>query len=114
LGVGMGALAIHAGRLRDLGPVTLPVLLGLATFVAYLLATAWYAPIGPGHRFIMTLYLPTLWILAQGGEQFRAAARSHLADVLFLAGHLTICILLSARVVSLLQHPAFERISYAF
>ena len=114
LGMVMGAFAIHAGRLREIGPVTLPVLLGFATFIAYLLATAWYAPIGPGHRFIMTLYLPTLWILAQGGEQFRAAARSQLADILFLAGHLAICISLSAGVVSLLQDAPFEKVSYAF
>jgi hypothetical protein len=89
-------------------------LLGLATFTFYVLATGWYLPTGPGHRFIMTLYLPLLWMLAQGGEQLRFAANSRSANSLFLAGHLAICALLVSRVFALLQDTQFEKISYAF
>jgi hypothetical protein len=110
----MGALAISRGRLRMVGPITLPVLLGLATFALYVLATGWYLPTGPGHRFIMTLYLPLLWMLAQGGDQLRFAAASRFANSLFLAGHLAIGALLVSRVFALLQDNRFEKISYAF
>ena len=114
LALAVGTLAISQGRLQKVGPITLPVLLGLATFVIYLLATGWYLPTGPGHRFIMTLYLPLLWMLAQGGEQLRLVAGSRSANSLFLAGHLVICALLVSRVFSLLQDTQFEKISYAF
>jgi hypothetical protein len=114
LTLAVGTLAISQGRLQKVGPITLPVLLGLATFGIYLLATGWYLPTGPGHRFIMTLYLPLLWMLAQGGEQLRLAAGSRSANSLFLAGHLAICALLVSRVFSLLQNTQFEKISYAF
>jgi hypothetical protein len=114
LSLAMGALAISRGRLRMVGPITLPVLLVLVTFTLYVLATGWYLPTGPGHRFIMTLYLPLLWMLAQGGEQLRFAANSRSANSLFLAGHLAICALLVSRVFALLQDTQFEKISYAF
>ena len=110
----VGTLAIAQGRLKLVGPITLPVLLGLATFIFYILITGWYLPTGPGHRFIMTLYLPLLWMLAQGGEQLRLAAGSRSANSLFLAGHLVICALLVSRVFALLQDTQFEKISYAF
>jgi hypothetical protein len=110
----VGTFAIAQGRLKLVGPITLPVLLGLATFIFYVLITGWYLPTGPGHRFIMTLYLPLLWMLAQGGEQLRLAAGSRSANSLFLAGHLVICALLVSRVFALLQDTQFEKISYAF
>jgi hypothetical protein len=62
----------------------------------------------------MTLYLPLLWMLAQGGEQLRLVSGSRSANSLFLAGHLAICALLVSRVFSLLQDTQFEKISYAF
>ena len=114
LALAMGSLAIAQRRLKMVGPITLPALLGLATFTCYVLAAGWYLPTGPGHRFIMTLYLPLLWILAQGGEQLRLAASTRLANSLFLAGHLAICALLGSRVFALLQGAQFEKISYAF
>jgi hypothetical protein len=40
----MAAFAASQARLRSAGPVTLPVLLGLATFAAYVMATGWYLP----------------------------------------------------------------------
>ena len=86
LALAVGTLAISQGRLQKVGPVTLPVLLGLATFAIYLLATGWYLPTGPGHRFIMTLYLPLLWMLAQGGEQLRLVAGSRSAQLALPSG----------------------------
>jgi hypothetical protein len=114
LAIAMGSLAIAQRRLKMVGPVTLPALLGLATFTCYVLATGWYLPTGPGPRFIMTLYLPLLWILAQGGEQLRLAANSRSANSLHLVAHLTICALLISRVFALLQDTQFEKVSYAF
>jgi hypothetical protein len=119
--IGLGALALAMcgvaaaqGRLEKLGPVTLPVLLGLATFVVYVLATGWYLPTGPGHRFIMTLYMPLLWMAVQGGDQLRVVSNSRFANLLYLAGHLAVGVLLLSRVVGLLQDTRFEKISYAF
>ena len=119
--LGLGALALamfgvaaSQRRLEKLGPVTLPVLLGLTTFVVYLMATGWYLPTGPGHRFIMTMYIPLLWMLVQGGDQLRVVSDSRLGNVLYLAGHITIAVLLLSRVVGLLQDTQFEKVSYAF
>jgi len=114
LALAMCGVAAWRQQLEKLGPITLPVLLGLATFVVYLLATGWYLPTGPGHRFIMTLYLPLLWMLVQGGEQLRIVADSRLANVLYLVGHTAIILLLLSRVVELLHDTQFEKISYAF
>jgi hypothetical protein len=114
LGLAMGAFAISRRRLEMVGPITLPILLGLATFVLYLLATGWYLPTGPGPRFIMTLYLPLMWMLAQGGEQLRLAAASRSGDSLFLVCHLAICALLVSRIFVLLLDTRFEKVSYAF
>ena len=84
LALSMCVLAAPQGRLRNLGPITLPVLLGLATFVVYVMATGWYLPTGPGHRFIMTLYMPLLWLVVQGGDQLRVVSGSRLANPLYL------------------------------
>jgi hypothetical protein len=119
--IGLGALALtmfgvaaSQGRIEKLGSITLPALLALITFVVYVMATGWYLPTGPGHRFIMTLYMPLLWIVVQGGEQLRVVSDSHLANRLYLVGHLLIGILLLTRVVVLLQDTRFEKIAYAF
>ena len=114
LALAMCVLAAPQGRLRNLGPITLPVLLGLATFVVYVMATGWYLPTGPGHRFIMTLYMPLLWLVVQGGDQLRVVSGSRLANPLYLVGHLAIAMLLVSRVVALVQDTRFEKISYAF
>jgi hypothetical protein len=119
IGLGLLAAALFAiaagrSRLSSLGPIALPILLGLAMFVIYTLAMGWYLPTGPGHRFIMTLYLPILWILAQGGDQLRLASASRLASGLFLTTHLFIAVLLTSRVAILLADGHFEKISYSF
>ena len=114
LTLAMGAFAAWRGRLKLVGPVTLPILLGSATFVLYVLATGWYLPTGPGHRFIMPLYLPLMWILAQGAEQMRIATGTRSANSLFLACHLALCALLVSRIFVLLLDTRFEKVSYAF
>jgi len=114
LALAMGAFAWRAGVLSAPGPVGLPLLLFAATFALYALATGWYVPTGPGHRFILTLYLPTLWICAQGSEQLRSVARSRIADGTFLAIHAALAILLACRLVMLAAGPSFEKIAYTF
>jgi hypothetical protein len=114
LALAMCVPAASGGGLKELGPITLPVLLGLAAFIAYVMVTGWYLPTGPGHRFIMTLYMPLLWILVQGGDQLRLVSGSPAANRLYLVGHLAIGALLLSRVVELLQDTRFEKISYAF
>lgn len=110
----MAGFTVAGGGLSKIGPVALPLLLGGATFTVYVLAMGWYLPTGPGHRFILTLFLPTLWILAQGTDQLRAAANSRVANILFLAVQGTFCALLVWRAISLAIGEPFEKISYAF
>jgi hypothetical protein len=74
----------------------------------------WYEPTGPGHRFIMTLYLPTLWILAQGAEQLRKAADFRPAGLLFLAWHAALFVVLMWRLGNLAIGVPFEKVSFAF
>lgn len=110
----MGGYAAVRGGLSKCGPVALPLLLWGATFMVYVLAMGWYLPTGPGHRFILTLFLPTLWILAQGAEQLRVAADSRGANLVFLSFHSVLGALLVWRVISLATGPAFDKILYAF
>ncbi|MDB5335479.1 MAG: hypothetical protein JWN70_1098 [Planctomycetaceae bacterium] len=35
-------------------------------FGGYLLLYAWFAPVSTGHRFVLTLYLPALWLAVRG------------------------------------------------
>ena len=114
LATAMAVFAIKLGRLHDIGSVTIPLLLGLAMFVLYTLAMGWYLPIGPGHRFITTLFLPILWLLSQGSDQLRIAAHSRPANILFFATHLLIAFLLLSRFAILLSTGSFNSISAAF
>jgi hypothetical protein len=114
LAAAMAAAALLRGRLAEIGPVGLPLLLWLATFTVYVLAMGWYLPTGPGHRFIMTLYLPTLWILAQGADQLRKAADFRPANLLFLAGQAGLFVVLIWRLASLVTGGPFEKVSFAF
>ncbi len=114
LTLAMAGFAVIGGGLSKTGPVALPLLLWGATFAVYVLATGWYLPTGPGHRFILTLYLPTLWILAQGADQLRAAANSRAANFVHLTAQGVLCVLLVWRVISLATGEPFEKISHAF
>jgi hypothetical protein len=114
LGVAMGVFALFKGGLSRVGPIGLPLLLWLAAFAAYTLAMGWYLPTGPGHRFIMTLYIPTLWILAQGADQLRNVSDSRVANWIFLAGQAAISVLLVWRLISLAVGEPFEKVIYAF
>jgi hypothetical protein len=110
----MAAAALVRGGLPDVGPIGLPVLLAAGTFAVYVLATGWYYPTGPGHRFVLTLYLPTVWILAQGGESLRRVAVWRPADVVFLALHGLLAGALAWRLFALFTGAPFEKISYTF
>ncbi len=115
LGLLAVALAVFArDRLASLGPVTLPVLLALAMFALYVLAMGWYLPTGPGHRFILTLYIPLLWMMAQGGDQLRVAANSLAANVLFFATHTFIAALIVWHVLVLITAGNFDKVLQAF
>ena len=35
-------------------------------FSGYLLLNAWFAPVSIGHRFVLTLYLPAMWLFVRG------------------------------------------------
>ncbi len=114
LALAMAGFAAVGGGLSKIGPVALPLLLWATTFAVYVLAMGWYLPTGPGHRFILTLFLPTLWMIAQGADQLRAAANSRVANILFLTVQGVFCGLLVWRVISLAMGEPFEKVLYAF
>ena len=35
-------------------------------FGGYLMLYAWFAPVSTGHRFVLALYLPALWLAVRG------------------------------------------------
>jgi hypothetical protein len=117
IGLGLLAVAMAAFARRQweaAGPFALPILLALAMFALYVLAMGWYLPTGPGHRFILTLYITLLWMIAQGGDQFRVAAKSHLANALFFAAHAFIAALIVWRLSVLLLDGRFDKVLQAF
>lgn len=114
LAVVLTGCVVARGATARIGPIGLPLLLGLSAFAAYTVAMGWYLPTGPGHRFIMTLFLPTLWILAQGADHLRTSADSRVANGIFLGAQAILCALLVWRLADLLTGPAFEKVSYAF
>jgi len=89
-------------------------LLFLATWAVYLAAMGWYLPTGPGHRFILTLYLPTLWVFLTVGERWRRASGSPPAGWIFLAGCLLASGLVMWRFLAVLPSAGFEKILYTF
>jgi hypothetical protein len=86
----------------------------LSMCALYTAAMGWYLPTGPGHRFILTLYLPVLAACVVGADRLRRAASSPPADILFLATHLSIAILLVSRIAILLADGNFRKIDYTF
>lgn len=114
LTVAMGAFALRRQGLASLKPMALPMGYFFSVWVLYLCATAWYLPTGPGHRFILTLYLPSLWALSVAAENWRAGAESRAADTLFLTSHLFVASLLVSRIGILIFDGNFQKISFTF
>ena len=117
--IGLGLLAVamaaFARRRWDaVGPAALPLLLAFAMCALYVLAMGWYLPTGPGHRFILTLYIPLLWMIAQGGDQLRVAANSRSANALFFATHAFLAALVVWRLSVLLLAGQFDKVLQAF
>jgi hypothetical protein len=110
--VAMGVFAWRSGGFG--GRLLIPAGFFLSVWVLYALAAGWYLPIGPGHRFILVLYLPTLWALSTAAERLRARAGSWAANPLFLAAHLAIFGLLASRLGILLVDGNFKKVSFTF
>jgi hypothetical protein len=102
------------------GNVELPHSFGLlACFFSsvcflYACAMAWYLPIGPGHRFILTLFLPVLWTGVLVAESMRQRLARPAANGIFLLTHLVMAGFLVARINFLLADGKFENVGYTF
>ncbi len=114
LGVAMGVFAWRSGGLGQWPSLVIPAGFLLSVWVLYALAAGWYLPIGPGHRFILVLYLPTLWALSVAAERLRARAASWTATTLFFAAHLVVCGFLVTRLGILLVDGNFKKVSFTF
>lgn len=85
-----------------------------ACAVAYLLAFAWFAPIGPGHRFVMMFYLPLLGTALLVAERLRQRVSLRAMDALFGIVYLAAAVLLAFRLATLAASPVFGELRYAF
>ena len=86
----------------------------LSMAVLYTAAMGWYLPTGPGHRFILTLYLPVLAACVLVAERLRVTAPSRPVHAVFLVTHLTIAALLASRITILIVDGNFRKIDYTF
>lgn len=58
------ALAFEKIQIKTIAKYSIPALFCLAYFILYILLYAWYAPIASGDRFILSLFLPLMFILS--------------------------------------------------
>lgn len=110
----MLATAIGRGKFGQLRGWALPTLLALGGFAGYILAYGWFAWIGPGPRYVMSLYLPMLALALLAADRLRQAADSLWADRIWIAAHILPVLFLLPRAVALLADPRFERMQFAF
>jgi len=95
-------------------PFLLPIIFSFAVLAAYTATSAWYLPIGNGHRFMLTLYIPTAWLVSVAAQRAFAANPTNFSRILFLGAHTAIAALLVSRIVILLADGTFEKVSYTF
>jgi hypothetical protein len=83
-------------------------LFGLGFFSAYTLAYGWYHVIGRGDRFMMTLYLPLLFLFMWGAEHLRRRVQSPAARWTALAVQVFILGCVATRATQLVLRPEFS------
>lgn len=103
--------AEHAGHVvfRH-GTVTI-VLFTMGAFVLYALAYGFYNPIGRGDRFMMSLYLPLAFSFVWGAESIVRRIERRQGSPWIVRGYLlaqwSLCAVLCARLIEILQFPYF-------
>jgi len=101
-------------RFRQVEGWMLPFLFIFGTFAAYTLAYGWFYGIGPGPRYIMSMYLPLLFFGMLAADRLRRVADFPLADVVFALALATPVFFLLPRIISLLANTRYERMLHAF
>lgn len=110
----MLGVCLARGRFRTIGGWALPSLFVLGTFAAYTLAYGWYAWVGPGPRYIMSLYLPVMALALLAAHILRQAAHSRFGDLAWLISLAIPPLLVVPRMLALLADPRFEKMMFAF
>ena len=106
--VGLGAVGIFRGRMSGpWGEAMAGVLFGIGAFSIYTLAYGWYDPIGRGDRFMMGLYLPTLFMLMWGCERVKRRVAWPTAKWVYGAVQIYMLACLVTRCVQLALRPVF-------
>ncbi len=104
-GAGWQRLDFQSGRLV--------ALFVLGTFMLYLLSYGWYAQIGKGERFMLTLYFPLAFSLVWGAETvLRALAedgRARWVRGLHTVAHLALLGAVGWRLYEIVEHPVFGK-----
>ena len=110
----MLGFALAKRRMARLGGWVLPTLMALAAFAGYILAYGWFAWIGPGPRYVMSLYLPMLVLALIAADRLRQASESAWADRVWVAAHLVPVVFIFPRAIQLLADHNFDRMQFAF
>lgn len=105
---GLAVARIRRGSAREeWGAGVIGALFGLGAFSIYTLAYGWYDPIGRGDRFMMTLYLPVLFMLMWGCERLKRRMGTPAASVVYAAVQLLMLAGIATHAVRLVSRPAF-------
>ena len=88
------------------------LLFAVGAFVLYAMAYGFYAPIGKGDRFMLSLYLPLavtfVWVAERLRRQAMRVRHTRWAGWLYTAMHVVLTIVVLTRVVDLLRTPLFR------
>lgn len=105
---GLGVVGIRRrAAVGARGEVAVVALFGIGAFSIYTLAYGWYDPIGRGDRFMMTLYLPALFMLMWACERMKRRLGAPAAFWAYGAAQAFILICLVTRCVQFVIRPVF-------
>ncbi|MFV0337313.1 MAG: hypothetical protein ACK5LK_03605 [Chthoniobacterales bacterium] len=97
-----------------LGPWAFPFVFIFGTFAAYTLAYGWFLGIGPGPRYIMSMYIPLFFFSMFAAHYLRRISADSFSDAIYLLAQIAPLVFIVPRLVSLFLRPEWERMLYAF
>ncbi|MFV0415506.1 MAG: hypothetical protein ACK5NG_03985 [Chthoniobacterales bacterium] len=101
-------------RYDMLGPWAFPFVFILGTFTAYTLAYGWFLGIGPGPRYIMSMYIPLFFFSMFAAYFLRRISADTTSDSIYLLAQIAPLAFIVPRLISLFLRPEWERMLYAF
>lgn len=107
---GTAVLAVLAARkgtdFRAIPDLPAALFFAAGTFLLFILAYSWYNPIGRGHRFTQSLYIPVAVTLAWAAESLRRRCGIS-GQAVYATAHALVMAALMCRIVQMVSHPQF-------